>query len=233
MISAVSMRLPITIAAGMSTWAWPHASMRIAATRPGAHPCMRSGLTSISKTSPLKPTHAHNSRRFRVRRLSSSLRVGDSQTYWLPDQPLAVDAVKPLLRQLATALGADLSAAEVARVLRLPGTLNHKYTPPRAVVVETWDAFRRSRLADLRAVLSTTDDASTATSQTTSNIARPRRRSRHRSAKAIRSSDTRCMEACRLRRLGWENEEIADALWSLHTHRSEGVPEMSGARAEE
>ncbi len=79
MISAVSMRLPITIAAGMSTWAWPHASMRIAATRPGAHPCMRSGLTSISKTSPLKPTHAHNSRRFRVRRLSSSLRVGDSK----------------------------------------------------------------------------------------------------------------------------------------------------------
>jgi putative DNA primase/helicase len=29
-------------------------------------------------------------------------------------------------------------------------------------------------------------------------------------------------EGCRLRRLGWEKVEIADALWSLHKHRSEG-----------
>ena len=29
-------------------------------------------------------------------------------------------------------------------------------------------------------------------------------------------------EGCRLRRLGWERAEIADALWSVHRHRSEG-----------
>ena len=41
-----------------------------------------------------------------------------------------------LLRRLAHYLDADLQAAEPARVLRLPGTQNFKYDPPRHVVVE-------------------------------------------------------------------------------------------------
>jgi len=56
--------------------------------------------------------------------------------YW----PLA-GAIEPteaerLNRRLAHALGADAASCDAARILRPPGTLNHKYDPPRAVVLE-------------------------------------------------------------------------------------------------
>ena len=35
-------------------------------------------------------------------------------------------------------------------------------------------------------------------------------------------NDTLFREGCRLRQRGWEEEEIAEALWSLHRHRSQG-----------
>jgi putative DNA primase/helicase len=83
---------------------------------------------------------------------------GGLQVYWLLKE--AVDLTngraafaKQLLRALATALGADLSAAEPARILRLPGSLNHKYDPPRLVVVEALSEHRRYTLADLLAIL--------------------------------------------------------------------------------
>src|SRR5207249_3853780 len=43
---------------------------------------------------------------------------------------------RQLLRRLALAIAADITAAEPARVLRLPGTLNYKYDPPRQVVLD-------------------------------------------------------------------------------------------------
>ncbi len=62
---------------------------------------------------------------------------GGLHVYWLLDTPLNVqhDAAKcrNLLRRTARAVGGDIAAAEPARVLRLPGTLNHKYDPPREV----------------------------------------------------------------------------------------------------
>lgn len=64
---------------------------------------------------------------------------GGYHLYWALRKPVSVataeqrEAAKILLRDLAKAVGGDLSAAEPARILRLPGTLNHKYDPPRPV----------------------------------------------------------------------------------------------------
>jgi hypothetical protein len=83
---------------------------------------------------------------------------GGLHCYWLLNEPLDLQndgsvLAKQILRALATALGADLTAAEPARVLRLPGTLNHKYVPPRPVVVEALSEQRRYSLAAIREVL--------------------------------------------------------------------------------
>ena len=61
--------------------------------------------------------------------------------YWKLREPLDVDDddPTPLLRRLAFRLGGDIASAEVARVLRIPGTLNHKNRPARDVTVETFD----------------------------------------------------------------------------------------------
>jgi len=62
---------------------------------------------------------------------------GGFHVYWLLQNPfdLQKDAkqFKALLRQTARALGADLGSAEPAHILRIPGTLNYKYDPPREV----------------------------------------------------------------------------------------------------
>ena len=58
---------------------------------------------------------------------------GGLHLYWLlKERCPAQDArVEPILRGLAQTLGGDLAAAETARIMRLPGTLNRKYDPPR------------------------------------------------------------------------------------------------------
>jgi hypothetical protein len=65
---------------------------------------------------------------------------GGLHCYWKFKDPidLTLDAAlaKSLLRRLAVYLGGDLASAEPAHVLRLPGRLNHKYTPARPVTVE-------------------------------------------------------------------------------------------------
>jgi hypothetical protein len=59
--------------------------------------------------------------------------------YWLLDPPCDLqrdgeaDLFKKHLRGLAKALGGDIACAEPAHVLRIPETLNHKYSPPREV----------------------------------------------------------------------------------------------------
>ena len=61
---------------------------------------------------------------------------GGHHAYW----PLtaAIDPIEAegLNRRLAHALGADTASCDAARILRPPGTLNHKYDPPRAVRLE-------------------------------------------------------------------------------------------------
>lgn len=80
---------------------------------------------------------------------------GGCHAYWLLREPLdvstpeAVESAKRLLRRLALACGGDLAAAEPARVLRLPGTLNTKYDPPPKVIVERLDPEARYNVIDL------------------------------------------------------------------------------------
>ena len=78
---------------------------------------------------------------------------GGLYSFWLLREPIDLatdfDRAKDLLRRLAHAIGADLGAAEPARVLRLLGTLNHKYDPPRCVTCEVFDPERRVNLSEL------------------------------------------------------------------------------------
>jgi putative DNA primase/helicase len=64
---------------------------------------------------------------------------GGFHCYWVLKEPFVIvppaEEFKTLLRSMARTLGADLSSAEPAHILRLPGTLNHKkeYGQPREV----------------------------------------------------------------------------------------------------
>jgi hypothetical protein len=75
---------------------------------------------------------------------------GGFHLYWQlrPLVPADAMTVEPLLKGLAKVLGGDPAAAELARCMRLPGTLNHKYNPPRLcqVVEAHWE--RAHQLAD-------------------------------------------------------------------------------------
>lgn len=67
---------------------------------------------------------------------------GGFHCYWRLVEPIDLkaggkDKARELLRRLAIAVGGDLSAAEPARILRLPGTYNHKYQPTIEVKVCT------------------------------------------------------------------------------------------------
>src|SRR5262249_44136974 len=55
--------------------------------------------------------------------------------------------------RLARTLKADMAVAEVAHILRVPGTMNHKYDPPREVRIEVFDLEGRHELEDVEALL--------------------------------------------------------------------------------
>ncbi|HEX4188588.1 MAG TPA: DNA-primase RepB domain-containing protein [Solirubrobacteraceae bacterium] len=74
---------------------------------------------------------------------------GHHQIYWLLDRAYARDLVADANRRLALALGGDPACSDAARILRPPGTLNHKHSPPRPVTLLLLRADRRYRLADL------------------------------------------------------------------------------------
>jgi hypothetical protein len=82
---------------------------------------------------------------------------GGLHPYWRLRDPLDVsrDAAraKHLLRRLAHHLEGDLAAAEPARILRLPGTFNYKYTPPRPVTVSVFEPTREYSVIDFERVL--------------------------------------------------------------------------------
>ena len=62
---------------------------------------------------------------------------GGFHCYWVLKEPIVLvppaEDFKALLRRTALALGADLSSAEPAHILRVPQSFNHKYDPPREV----------------------------------------------------------------------------------------------------
>ena len=50
-------------------------------------------------------------------------------TYWFLEEPVNAKYIKPLLKYISKATGADSRAAEPARVMRLPYTFNNKFEP--------------------------------------------------------------------------------------------------------
>ena len=63
------------------------------------------------------------------------------------------DEAEQLMRGMTRALGADVAASDCARVFRLPGFYNHKYSSPHFVTVEnlSGDVYLPSQFPDLPA----------------------------------------------------------------------------------
>jgi hypothetical protein len=82
---------------------------------------------------------------------------GGLHCYWLLAVPinLTVDSqrAKQILRALATKLGGDLGAATPERILRVPGTLNYKYSPPRPVTMTQRPNGHTHQLDDILEIL--------------------------------------------------------------------------------
>ncbi len=76
---------------------------------------------------------------------------GGYHLYWLLNQPILLkqDArIELVLKWIGKETSADPAVAEIARVLRLPGTLNHKYKPVREVLIVESDWGQRYQLDD-------------------------------------------------------------------------------------
>lgn len=63
---------------------------------------------------------------------------GGYHLYWKlkePAEPEDIPEAESVMRSIAMVLGGDLKATDASRILRIPGTRNFKYRPPRAVVM--------------------------------------------------------------------------------------------------
>lgn len=69
--------------------------------------------------------------------------------YWRLDRPATVAEVQRANRRLAFALGGDVGSAEAARILRPPGSRNHKHAPPAPVALDVCAPERRYGLHEL------------------------------------------------------------------------------------
>lgn len=80
---------------------------------------------------------------------------GGYHCYWLLSRTTAVDDrnrrdLVMLQRAWVTLVGSDEAAKDLARVLRVPGTFNFKYAPPRPVTLIEFRSMRRFDLAHVR-----------------------------------------------------------------------------------
>jgi len=85
---------------------------------------------------------------------------GGFHPYWLLDEGIPAGQLNEVVRVnkgLSVGLGPAGTpldpATDAARVLRLPGTRNFKYTPPRDARVIHWEPERRYKLSDLKAAV--------------------------------------------------------------------------------
>ncbi len=74
---------------------------------------------------------------------------GHHQVYWLLDRPCPAREVESVNRRLALALAADPASSDAARILRPPGTLNHKHEPPGPVTLLVLREDARFTLSEL------------------------------------------------------------------------------------
>ena len=70
--------------------------------------------------------------------------------YWPLAEPLTPPAAEAANLRLATALGADLACFDASRILRPPGTWNHKHRPPtRVATLHLGDATAGSTVGEV------------------------------------------------------------------------------------
>ena len=86
---------------------------------------------------------------------------GGLHLYWFfrPAVEAADPAVRRVLEGLADHFRGDRHAAEPARILRVPGSVNHKYTPSRHVWLQRVDPRRTYSLRDLQDLFEPRDDS--------------------------------------------------------------------------
>ena len=86
--------------------------------------------------------------------------------YWLLKDPLILDSdlkrevARSLQERWAPFVGGDEAVHDLARILRLPGTYNHKYDPPRPVTVAYLNLERTFTLEELSSYLPPEDEHS-------------------------------------------------------------------------
>lgn len=84
---------------------------------------------------------------------------GGYHCYWLLNEPFVLDtdfkreAAQSLQKRWVTFVGGDKSVHDLARILRVPGTLNYKYDPPREVKIVVADYSRLYTPEELEANL--------------------------------------------------------------------------------
>ncbi|HTC59556.1 MAG TPA: DNA-primase RepB domain-containing protein [Solirubrobacteraceae bacterium] len=85
--------------------------------------------------------------------------LGHAHAYWQLTTPLDIQELEDANRRLAHKLGADVKCADATRILRIPGTWNHKQHRPTPVeIIQETHAHRQ--LADILDALTPTDRAS-------------------------------------------------------------------------
>lgn len=75
---------------------------------------------------------------------------GGYHAYWMLDETIMVDErnTRGILLGIADALKSDRAVCDIARILRIPGTYNFKYDPPRLCHIVSYDQDRRYSLSD-------------------------------------------------------------------------------------
>lgn len=76
---------------------------------------------------------------------------GGIHAYWFLKEPAYRDEipeVENILKRLSFYFGADMAATDASRILRIPGTFNLKYNPPRLTILDKLDSSLTYNLID-------------------------------------------------------------------------------------
>ncbi len=104
---------------------------------------------------------------------------GGYHCYWLLTDPfmldtaLKTDIASSIQRQWVRYVGGDIAVHDLARILRLPDTLNYKYDPPREVTIVYENLEQTYTLTELQQHLPKTPGHKTETTKSVPKPARP------------------------------------------------------------
>lgn len=91
---------------------------------------------------------------------------GGYHCYWNLKEPLEkndIAAVESMLKRLAVHFKGDMAATDASRILRVPGSFNQKYDPPRSVTIFSLQEGNRYTLDDFDDILPDAPQAATVT----------------------------------------------------------------------